>query len=77
MLSLSATLVRRVVYMNPVPAVETSRAITTLSSEKEESKVETMLALPSQPLTKHGCDYERCTRKFAYRAFDLTAMTWE
>ena len=30
MLSFSATLVRRVVYMNPVPAVDTSRAITTL-----------------------------------------------
>ena len=51
MLSLSATLVLRVVYMNPVPADDTSLAMTTLlcgheANNRKMSKLVSAAALP-------------------------------
>lgn len=54
MLSFSATLVRRVVYIKPVPAVDSIRAITTLMEEDKAERWSVRFAL-FQPQSGHIC----------------------
>lgn len=65
MLSLSATLVRRVVYMKPVPAVDTRRAITTLMHRGTKFSQQIWAI----------CGFTSDTNA-AYRAFDFTAILY-
>lgn len=69
MLSLSATLVRRVVYMKPVPAVDSIRAMTTLMEDKGAAR-KSVLPDYSYRLASRSHHLKHCT----YRALDLAAM---
>ncbi len=78
MLSLSATLVRRVVYMKPVPADDTSLAMTTLLCERckkigKRVKLSALLPFLYQSRAELLSMQARASVD-AYRAFDLAAI---